>query len=99
MRKNNNGKYVRTITTGHPEADMLGQVYMYLAERTNRGLSQRPHRKKLKGYTFMSRSEVAKMIQSGTQTSLLRRICALPGKGWSKLRVYISSLRKKKVNG
>ena len=44
MRKNNNKGIVRTITTGHIEADMLGQVYMYLAERKNRGLSQRPHR-------------------------------------------------------
>ena len=44
MRKNNNGKYVRTITTGHPEADMLGQVYLWLSERTNRRTPQRPHR-------------------------------------------------------
>ena len=99
MRKKKQQDYVRPITTGNVEADMLGQVYMYLAERTNRGLTQRPHRKKLKGYTFLSRSEVSKLIQSGTQTSLLRRICALPGKGYRMVRGYISSMRKNKRNG
>ena len=44
MRDNTTMKHVRTTTTGYIEADMLGQVYMYLAERKNRGLSQRPHR-------------------------------------------------------
>ena len=99
MRIKKTEKLVRICSTGHAEGDMLGQVYMYLAERTNRGLSQRPHRKKLKGYTFLSRSEVAKLIQSGTQTAPLRRLYALPGKAWSKLRGYISSLRKNKRNG
>ena len=99
-------KLVRICSTGHAEGDMLGQIYMYLAERTNRGLSQRPHRKKLKGYTFMSRSEVAKLIAYGGGSRspsvlkrALRRIYALPGMGWSKLRGYISSLRKNKRNG
>ena len=99
MRDKQTEKIVRICSTGHAEGDMLGQVYMYLAERTNRGLSQRPHRKKLKGYTFLSRSEVSKLIQSGTQTSLLRRICALPGKGYRMVRGYISSMRKNKRNG
>jgi len=44
MRKKQQQTHVRTITTGHVEADMLGQVYIWLAERQNRGLSQRPHR-------------------------------------------------------
>ena len=44
MRTKQQQEHVRPITTGHVEADMLGQVYMYLAERKNRGLSQRPHR-------------------------------------------------------
>jgi len=81
MRKKQTERIVR-VSTGHAEADMLGQVYMYLAERTNRGLSQRPHRKKLKGYTFMSRSEVARMIQSGTQTA--------PTACWRSLNVLIN---------
>ena len=44
MRKNNNKGYVRTITTGHIEADMLGQVYLWVSERQNRIKAQRPHR-------------------------------------------------------
>ena len=35
---------VRMITTGHVEGDMLGQVYLWLSERTNRVYPQRPHR-------------------------------------------------------
>ena len=44
MRKNNNKGNVRPITTGYIEADMLGQVYLWLSERTNRRIPQRPHR-------------------------------------------------------
>ena len=58
---------VRTITTGHVEADMLGQVYLWVSERQNRLKAQRSHRNKLKGYSFLSRSEVAKMIKSRKQ--------------------------------
>ena len=106
MRVKKTEKLVRICSTGHAEGDMLGQVYMYLAERTNRGLSQRPHRKKLKGYTFLSRSEVAKLIAYGGGSRspsvlkrVLRRICALPGKGYRMVRRGISSLRKNKRNG
>ena len=35
---------VRPITTGHVEADMLGQVYLWVSERQNRLKAQRPHR-------------------------------------------------------
>ena len=106
MRDKQTEKIVRICSTGHAEGDMLGQVYMYLAERTNRGLTQRPHRKKLKGYTFLSRSEVAKLIAYGGGSRSpsvlkrgLRRICALPGKGYRMVRGYISSMRRNKRNG
>ena len=99
MRKKKQQDYVRPITTGHVEADMLGQCYIWLSERKNSNNAQKLHRKKLKGYTFLSRSEVSKLIQSGTQTSLLRRICALPGKGYRMVQGYISSMRKNKRNG
>ena len=36
MRKNNNKEIVKTITTGHIEGDMLGQVIFWLSERKNR---------------------------------------------------------------
>ena len=41
MRKNNNKGIVRTITTGHIEGDMLGQVYLWISERKNRRYPQR----------------------------------------------------------
>ena len=44
MRKKQQQTPVRTITTGNVEADMLGQVYLWLSERTNRRIPQRPHR-------------------------------------------------------
>ena len=44
MRKNNNKRPVRTITTGHIEGDMLGQVIFWLSERKNSKYAQRPHR-------------------------------------------------------
>ena len=44
MRKNNNKGIVRTITTGHIEGDMLGQVIFWLSERKNSKYAQRPHR-------------------------------------------------------
>ena len=54
MRKKQTERDVRTITTGHAEADMLGQVYLWISERKNRGLSQRPHRtyRKTRKYTI-----------------------------------------------
>ena len=44
MRRKQQQTPVRTITTGNVEADMLGQVYLWLSERTNRRIPQRPHR-------------------------------------------------------
>ena len=89
---------VCTTATGCVEGDMLGQILIWV-ERKNRPYPHKIHSNKLKGYTFLSRSEVAKLIQSRTQTSLLRRFCALPGKGYRMVRGYISSMRKNKRNG
>ena len=44
MRKKQQQTHVRTITTGHVEADMLGQVYLWISERKNSKYAQRPHR-------------------------------------------------------
>ena len=54
MRRKQHKTHVRTITTGLVEADMLGQVYLWLSERTNRRYPQRPHRtyKKTRKYTI-----------------------------------------------
>ena len=44
MRRNNYKGIVRTITTGHIEGDMLGQVIFWLSERKNSKYAQSPHR-------------------------------------------------------
>ena len=44
MRRKQTERDVRTITTGHAEADMLGQVYLWISERKNSKYAQRPHR-------------------------------------------------------
>jgi hypothetical protein len=36
MRRKQQQDYVRPITTGNVEADMLGQVYLWVSERSNR---------------------------------------------------------------
>ena len=84
MRKNNNKRPVRTITTGHIEGDMLGQVYLWLSERTNRVYPQRPHR------TYKRKSNIRMAIEwfQTAPTACLRSI-----------RDRISNLRKDKRNG
>ena len=54
MRRKQTERDVRTITTGHAEADMLGQVYLWISERKNSKYAQRPHRtyKKTRKYTI-----------------------------------------------
>ena len=103
---------VRPITTGHVEADMLGQVYLWISERKNRGLSQRPHRNKLKGYSFLSRSEVANLIKRKNKsifrvvleaiqtapTACLRSLNVLISKGKGACRRVAGRVRKLFVN-
>jgi len=113
MRKKQQQTHVRTITTGHVEADMLGQVYLWISERKNRGLSQRPHRNKLKGYSFLSRSEVANLIKRKNKSIfrvVLEAIQTAPTACWRRLKAwqdkkdasvpkYLHGLRKNKRNG
>jgi len=96
---------VCTTATGCVEGDMLGQILIWV-ERQNRPYSHKLHRKELKKYSFLSRSEVASMIAYGGGSRSpsvlkrgLRRFCALPGKGYRMVRGYISSMRKNKRNG
>ena len=109
MRKKQQQTHVRTITTGHVEADMLGQVYIWLSERQNRGLSQRPHRtyKRVRQPESIFR-KVIEYIQTAP-TACWRSIKFANKYGrrlatqWtqSKDRVpkYLSGVRKDKRNG
>ena len=95
-------------TTGHAEADMLGNVLIWV-ERLNRPHPHMIHRKKLKGYTFLSRSEVAKMIRRKKTPSILKRVSkwfktslrnwkTIPGTAQDDTPKYLSGLRKNKRN-
>jgi len=95
-------------TTGHAEADMLGNVLIWV-ERLNRPHPHMIHRKKLKGYTFLSRSEVAKLIVQRRTPSVLKRVSkwfktslrnrkTIPDKGTDDTPKYLSGVRKKRVN-
>ena len=92
MRRNNNKRPVRTITTGHIEGDMLGQVYLWLSERTNRKYAQRPHR------TYKRRpspeSKVRVFFRAAIEWSQTAPTACL-----RSIRDRISKMRKQKRNG
>ena len=109
MRKNNNKGIVRTITTGHIEGDMLGQVIFWISERKNSKYAQRPHRtyKRVRQPESIFR-KVIEYIQTAP-TACWRSIKFANKYGrrlatqWtqSKDRVpkYLSGVRKDKLNG
>ena len=106
MSKNNNKGNVRTITTGHIEGDMLGQVYLWLSERTNRKYAQRPHRtyKKTRKYTINElyiRGLFRATIEwfQTAPTALLRKFQAWQDKKDASTPKYLSGLRRNKRNG
>ena len=75
MRKKQQQEIVRPITTGHVEADMLGNVYLWLSERTNSKYPQRPHR------TYQRKSKF-RVVSKWFQTA--------PSACWRSLNVLIS---------
>ena len=92
MRKNNNKGIVRTITTGHIEGDMLGQVFLWLSERQNSRYAQRPHR------TYKRRpspeSKVRVFFRAAIEWSQTAPTACL-----RSIRDRISKMRKQKRNG
>jgi hypothetical protein len=109
MRNKKLKQVVSNHTTGVAEADMLGQILIWV-ERQNRPYSHKLHRKQLKKYSFLSRSEVAKLIATRQTPSVfrralewfktpLRRLKALEDKAEQSRPKYLSGLRKNKRNG
>ena len=109
MRDKQLKQIVSNHTTGVAEADMLGQVLLWV-ERQNRPYSHQLHRKQLKKYSFLSRSEVAKLIASRQSPSLLRRAFEWfkrplrRFKAWENNKLegtpkYLQGVRKNKRNG
>ena len=103
MRKNNNKTPVRMITTGHIEGDMLGQVYLWLSERTNRVYPQRPHktykrRKQPESKVRVFFRAALKWFQTAP-TACLRSLKAWQDKKDADVPKYLSGLRRNKRNG
>ena len=102
MRKKQQQTHVRTITTGHVEADMLGQVYLWVSERQNRLKAQRPHRtykstRKLNISERYIRAAFKWLLTA--PTACWRRLKAWQDKKDAQVPRYLSGVRKQKRNG
>ena len=102
MRKKQQQTHVRTITTGHVEADMLGQVYLWVSERQNRLKAQRPHKtyKRTRKLNISERYIRAAFKWLLTApTACWRRLKAWQDKKDADVPKYLHGLRKDKRNG
>ena len=99
MRRKQQQEYVRPITTGHVEADMLGQVYLWVSERTNRLNAQRFHRKTYKRRQPKSIFRVVTECIRTAPTACWRRLKAWQDKKDADVPKYLQGVRKDKLNG
>ena len=99
MRRKQTENNVRTITTGHAEADMLGQVYLWVSERSNRLNAQRSHRKTYKKRQPKSIFRVAVECIQTAPSACWRRLKAWQDKKDAQVPRYLSGVRKNKRNG
>ena len=95
MRRKQTERDVRTITTGHAEADMLGQVYLWISERKNRKYAQRPHRtyRKTRKYT------INELYIRGLFRAAIEWSQTAPTACLRSIKDRISKMRKQKRNG
>jgi hypothetical protein len=101
MRKKQQQTHVRTITTGHVEADMLGQVYIWLSERKNSKYAQRPHKttKRTRKLNISERYIRAAFKRSLTApTACWRSLKVLKGNGKVIYTKVVNRVRKLFVN-
>ena len=99
MRRKQQQDYVRPITTGNVEADMLGQVYLWVSERSNRLNSHRSHRKTYKRRQPKSIFRVVTEWSLTAPTACWRRLKAWQDKKNARVPKYLHGLRKNKRNG
>jgi hypothetical protein len=99
MRKKQQQTHVRTITTGHVEADMLGKVYLWVSERSNRKYPQRPHRTYKRKVPPKSIFRVITEWSLTAPTACWRRLKAWQDKKNARVPKYLSGVRKQKRNG
>ena len=97
MRDKQLKQIVCNHTTGVTEADMLGNILLFV-ERTNRPGPHGYHRKRTVRMSNISKLRVVVKRTWRYSNELVRRVCALPGKGYRMVRGCISSMRKKRVN-
>ena len=98
MRKKQLKQIVCTTGTGNAEADMLGNILIWV-ERSNRPPSHRFHRKRTVKLSTKSKLRVAVKKSWRYSNELLRRILSIPGKALVMVRRGISSMRNNKRNG
>ena len=99
MRRKQQQTHVRTITTGHVEADMLGKVYLWVSERSNRKYTQRPHRTYKRKVPPKSIFRVITEWSLTAPTACWRRLKAWQDKKNASVPKYLHGLRKQKRNG
>ena len=99
MRTKQQQEHVRPITTGHVEADMLGQVYLWVSERANRLNAQRFHRKTYKRRQPKSIFRVVTECIRTAPTACWRSLKAWQDKKDASVPKYLSGLRRNKRNG
>ena len=91
-------KQVISHTTGNAEADMLGNILLFV-ERTNRPGPHGFHRKRTVRMTTKSKLRVAVKKSWRALNEILRKWKTIPGKGKDDTPKYLSGLRKNKRNG
>ncbi len=95
MRKNKQQKTVKTSTAGNVERSMLGKVYLWVSERSNRLNAQRFHRKTYKRKQPKSISEWSLTAP----TACWRRLKELISYSNKYGRRLASVMRRNKLNG
>ena len=91
-------KQVISHTTGVAEADMLGNILLFV-ERTNRPNPHGYHRKRSVRMTTKSKLRVAVKRTWKALNEILRKWKTIPGKGKDDTPKYLSGVRKQKRNG
>ena len=91
-------KQVISHTTGVAEADMLGNILLFV-ERSNRPVPHRSHRKRTVRMSTKSKLRVAVKKSWRYLNEILRKWKSIPGKGKDDTPKYLSGVRKQKRNG
>jgi len=91
-------KQVISHTTGNAEADMLGNILIWV-ERSNRPNPHGYHRKRTVRMSTKSKLRVAIKRTWRYLNEILRKWKTIPGKGKDDTPKYLSGVRKNKRNG